>query len=135
MKKLDLWKKRLEKAFDFKYGVTKEALDFWLRKHGFVENNSSGLTWINRKRRVVIKLPYVVGTKPTKYAVETLAIPIKFSGHMYAERLNELWIQPLCSLEKSIEVAAKFRGMNLSVADLATSNVGTFRRKPVIFDW
>lgn len=113
-----------------------------LRKHGFVrvvpKKSSTPSIYIHRKKRIVVKRPYLTDDKMPKAACPTLIID---SPDPRCGILEKIFIQPLVDVSDDAKWAAhsilneKQESGDLVGADLKESNCGMYKRKPVIFDW
>jgi hypothetical protein len=115
-----------------------------LKKHGFVrlkanKSSSSGHVYINHKKGVVVKRPYLTHDEIPAAACPTIRID---SPEPYWGQLNIIYIQPLCRTDNDNRWAAfsilnerEMRGDRSAGADLKEANCGMYKRKPVVFDW
>jgi hypothetical protein len=140
MKKLEYWKDWFQAA-QKKYGADDPDFNVEFRRlmktTGFVRP-ASGLSkkvWVNEKKRIVIKRPYLVSPGNMIKNPKVLAVRIPT---LFAE---DKWVfQPLCDTSRRREAYdIVWRKLDEAAPytffDMHSDNVGHYRNKAVFFDW
>lgn len=110
-----------------------------LAKYGFRKrytNSASVYIWINDKRGIVVKEPYIVRKlrNHPKFAIPTISFcRPKKDWWKYGE--SRIFIQPLAVRTSLDKAFCRLADLGCRGSDFKRANIGWYRGKPVLIDW